>query len=123
MDLPTPSKLTVAKPNPDAETELAQNKAGRQPNKGFEGLALDPEGRELWAATQGPLIQDKKTGGGKWTRLVRYNLETGKPAGEFVYSMDSATCAISELLWNGKGRLRVLERGSFRAHETNIQRG
>ena len=122
MDLPTPSKLTVAKPNPDAETELAQNKAGRQPNKGFEGLALDPEGRELWAATQGPLIQDKKTGGGKWTRLVRYNLETGKPSGEFVYSMDSATCGISELLWVGKGSLLVLERDSFAGKEAKIKR-
>jgi len=122
MDLPTPSKLTVAKPNPDAETELAQNKAGRQPNKGFEGLALNPEGRELWAATQGPLIQDKKTGGGKWTRLVRYNLETGKPSGEFVYSMDSATCGISELLWVEKGSLLVLERDSFAGKEAKIKR-
>jgi hypothetical protein len=122
FDLPTPAKLQVAKPNQDAETELAQNKAGRQPNKGFEGLALDPEGRELWAATQGPLIQEKKASGGKWCRLVRYNLESGRPDGEFVYPLDSPTCGISELLWVGPGRLLVLERDSFAGREAKFKR-
>jgi len=122
LDLPTPAKLRVSQPNQDAETELAQNKKGRQPNKGFEGLALDPEGRELWAATQGPLIQDKKAGGGRWCRLVRYNLDSGRPDGEFVYPLESPTCGISEILWVGPGRLLVLERDSFSGREAKFKR-
>ncbi len=122
FQLPTPEKFLVTQPNRDADTELAQNKSGRQPNKGFEGLAIDPEGHELWAATQGPLIQDKKAGGGKWCRLVRYNLDSGKVDGEFIYPLDSPTCGISEILWVGPGRLLVLERDSFAGREAKFKR-
>lgn len=122
FNLPTPAKMVLAKPDQDPANELALNKIGRQPNKGFEGLALDPEAQELWTATQGPLIQDKVSGNGKWCRLIRYNLETGRPEGEFVYPLDSENCGISELLWVKKGNLLVLERDSLAGSQAKVKR-
>ena len=121
-ELPTPVKFLVSKPHQDAQTEEAQNKTGRQPNKGFEGLAIDPEAHELWTALQGPLLQDKKSGGGKLTRLVRFNLDKGQANGEFVYPLDTPNCGISEILWVGPGKFLVLERDSFAGLEAKVKR-
>lgn len=121
-ELPAPEKFRIAVPSSDPLVEEAKNKTGRQPNKGFEGLALDPKGRELWAASQGPLLQDKLAAGGKWVRFVRYDLETGQPNAEFVYPLDSPSCGVSELLWLAPGKFLVLERDSLPGKDAKIKK-
>ena len=121
-ELPVPARMRVNKPHADAKTEEAQNAVGRQPNKGFEGLALSPEADTLWVATQGPLLQDHKAANGRWIRLVRYNLEAGSLAGEFVYPLDAPHCGVSEILWVSPNQLLVLERDSFAGKEAKVKR-
>lgn len=51
-------------------------KSGRQPNDGFEGLSLSPDGKTLFALMQSPLVQDAGAGpeGERYIRLVTFDV-------------------------------------------------
>lgn len=66
---------------------------GRQPNDGFEGLSLSPDGKTLWALMQSPLVQDLESGaeGERYIRLVTYDLSRTafpqKSSGHYVVEL------------------------------------
>lgn len=66
---------------------------GRQPNDGFEGLSLSPDGKTLFALMQSPLTQDVGEGaeGERYIRLLTYDVSRDpcpkKPNGHFVVAL------------------------------------
>lgn len=112
--LSTPDRFVPQRPVADPLQEGNDNPTGRQPNGGFEGLALQPDTKRLWAFTQKPLIQDSslnKKGKrvGKYCRICEFN-EEGDATQEFLYPLEDATTAVSEILALGNGQALVLER-------------
>ncbi|MEV8632423.1 esterase-like activity of phytase family protein [Streptosporangium sp. NPDC051023] len=65
--------------------------ATRQQNRGFEALGISPAERALYLAVQSPLANpDKKTGKASSTaRILRVDLRTGRPTGEWAYTMEN----------------------------------
>jgi hypothetical protein len=63
---------------------------GRQPNDGFEGLALSADGKTLFALMQSPLVQDLD-GGERYVRLLAYDVgrtpAPAKPVGHYVVEL------------------------------------
>ena len=96
--------------------ELAGNSTGRQPNAGFEGIAINPSGETLYAMVQRPLIQDSQSGVGDKRigvncRVLELNLKTSATR-ELVYRLDNSKTGVSELLAVGPRQLLVIERDS-----------
>lgn len=109
-----PDRYRCATPAASTEAELAANSSGRQPNRGFEGLSLSPDGAMAWLMTQSPLLQDHGLDGdrkrvGINMRLLRAPLDGGRPA-EYLYLLDRPTHGVNELLVDDGDHLLVLER-------------
>ena len=110
-----PEKFRIAKPDGDPEQELPpRNVAGRQPNRGLEGLAISPSGERLYAILQSPLIQDGALDGenermGRNIRVLEVTIATGATR-EFVYPLNSAAFGVSEIVAYSETGLLVLER-------------
>ena len=106
---------------------LAVGPAGQgvRDNLGFEGLALTPDGRGLWAAMEAPLLQDGPVpapgvAGGP-CRFTLFDLQRGEPVGQRAYRPDAIPAApqpagafadngVSEILMLDAWRMLVLER-------------
>ena len=90
--LEIPSKFLISNPSPDPNTELLGNSAGRQANRGMEGLAISPDGKTLFGIMQNALIQDNGLNGtdrlGLNNRILKIDLRTGETQ-EFVYVLDA----------------------------------
>lgn len=96
----------------------------RQNNRGFESLAISPDGRTLYVAIQSPLaLPDKAAGeGSRNVRLLALDVGSEKVAAEYVYRFDDIAAfdpaangdpsemKISGLAWFGPGQLLVDER-------------
>lgn len=110
-----PEKFLIATPDGEPEREMPPyNTRGRQPNRGFEGLAISDDGSTLWAILQGPLMQDgafddERERVGRNVRVLEVRPESGATR-EFVYVMNSAAAGISEVLSFEDRTLLVLER-------------
>ncbi len=110
-----PEKFLIAKPDGEPERELPpHNTSGRQPNRGFEGLAISPDGSRIYTILQGPLIQDGALDGenermGRNIRVLEVTLATGATR-EFVYPLNSASFGVSEILAYSETGMLVLER-------------
>ena len=70
--------------------------AGRTPNRGFEGLAISPDGHTLTALLQSALIQDGGKGGGV-TRLLTFDTESGRPVAGYAYALENPSEASERL--------------------------
>ena len=122
-ELQIPGHFRIAVPHADSEKEASLNSQGRQPNKGFEGLALTPDGRYLVAIAQAPLIQDsvptkKGKRRGQFSRLFVLDLKTGKNR-QWAYPLTETKNGISEILAISSTEFLVLERdgdGGDEAH-------
>jgi hypothetical protein len=103
--------------------------ARRQINRGFEGIALSPDGTWLFLAFQSPLAHPDEAAHeqGRHVRLWRLDAATGELAGQYLYPLDPpesfrrdksqgrlgwSDLKISELCAVGADSLLVLERGS-----------
>jgi hypothetical protein len=106
--LPVPAKFEVVHPKASAAEELKANLSGRVPNRGFEGLAISPDGGKLFAALQSPLIQD---GGrhGTNVRILELNLKTNATR-EFLYQLVDVDNMLNEILAINDHEFLVIER-------------
>ena len=97
---------------------------GIHPNLAFEGLAIAPDGKTLYAMTENALVQDgdKATfDAGSRSRLLTVDLESGRPGAEYVYETapipfrpkqegGSADNGVSEMLMLDEDHLITVER-------------
>ena len=112
-----PPGLAVAHPRTTAKAEDRDNRTGRVGNNGLEGLAITPDGRVLYGAIQGALLQDGGDHGG-YARLLRIDLDSGKIR-EYAYPLDRVGgteakphyAGISEIIAVNAHELLVDERG------------
>jgi hypothetical protein len=76
-----------------ADSSLGANLTrGARDNLAFESLAITPDNGTLIAATENALFQDGPSGtatNGSRSRILRYDLTTGQPTGEFLYNTDA----------------------------------
>jgi len=89
---------------------------GREPNRGFEGLAISPDGRYAYAMLQNGAIQDGWTASsrGVYTRIVKFDTTTGQALAQYAYKLESAGQGrgISSLVALGNDKFLVLERNN-----------
>lgn len=103
--------------------------ARRQLNRGFEAIALSPDGKWLFVAFQSPLAHPDETAHeqARHVRLWRLDSESGELAAQYLYPLDPPESfrrdgekaplerkdlKVSELCFLGADALLVLERGS-----------
>ncbi len=90
--------------------------AGREPNRGFEGLAISPDGRYSYAVLQNGAVTDGWTSAarGSYTRIVKFDNDTGLAVGQYAYKLDSTGQGrgISALVALGNDRFMILERNN-----------
>lgn len=111
------------------EARLPAIAARRQLNRGFEAIALSPDGRSLFLAFQSPLAHpdERAHEQGRHVRLWRLDAGTGEVEAQYLYPLDPpeaflrdrskkplerSDLKVSELVWVGEDSLLVLERGS-----------
>jgi hypothetical protein len=90
--------------------------AGREPNRGYEGLAISPDGKYAYAVLQNGTIQDGWTSSdrGRYTRIVKYDAKTGLAVGQYAYKLESSGQGrgISSLVALGDDKFWILERNN-----------
>ena len=92
--LSLPAKFAIANPSANPNAELLGNTAGRQANRGMEGLAISPDGSTLFGIMQNALIQDNGLNPGTTDRLglnnriLKVDLATGETH-EYVYVLEA----------------------------------
>jgi len=65
---------------------------GRQDNRGYEGVAINPQGTKLYGILQDPLVNEGRGGQGRRSpnlRIVEFDTKTGKPGRQFAYVLDA----------------------------------
>lgn len=122
-----PASFRITSPDGTPEFELPpHNASGRQPNRGFEGLAVAPDGQTAWAVPQSPLIQDgaldpENKRAGINIRVLEQGLASPDTR-QLVYQLHSPKHGVSEALWVAHRKLLILERDGQSAHEATFRR-
>lgn len=124
--LPVPQKFLVDLPSAKSAEERDRNLSGRQANRGFEGLALTPDGTRLLAVVQQPLLQDGALDAdnkplGVNCRILEIDLKTGGVR-EFVYPMERAANGLSEILAVNGHEFLVIEHDAKAEPETTFKK-
>jgi hypothetical protein len=115
---------------PPQEHMNAQAVGPRQ-NQTLEGLSFTPDGTQLYASMEDPLLQDgadPTPAAGALTRVTRYDPHSGLPTAQYGYPLSpfftrlpagdtTDTNGVSDLLALGDGRFLVVERASVYAQE------
>ena len=115
--LALPSRFAIANPSSDPNAELLGNTAGRQGNRGMEGLAISPDGRFLFGIMQNALLQDHGLNPGTTDRLglnnriLKIDVLTGETH-EYVYVLEAINRGqgVCELLAINDHEFLVVER-------------
>ncbi len=89
------------------------NTAGKRINRGFEGLAISPDGKFSYAMLQSAML-DEGGGSGVYARIVKFDNATGQAVSQFAYRMDTGAQGrgISSLVALGNDKFLVLERNN-----------
>lgn len=89
------------------------NTAGKRTNRGFEGLAISPDGKYAYAMLQSAML-DEGAGDGKVNRIVKFDIDTGNAVGQYAYQMKQAKPGqgISSLVAINDHEFYVLERNN-----------
>lgn len=118
-NLPIPEKYI-----PDAE-----NTKGVRDNLSLESLTITPDNQWLFTATENALIQDgipATLNQGSPSRILQYNLLTGKPAKEFLYVTEPVADAPKppeSLHTNGLVELLALDETNLLSLERSYSNG
>ncbi|HEY9635189.1 MAG TPA: esterase-like activity of phytase family protein [Coleofasciculaceae cyanobacterium] len=72
---------------------------GRQLNRGFEGLAISPDGKKLYALLQDPLAEEGQPNGtySRNLRLVIFDTKKGSSTAQYIYSLESLSSINSRI--------------------------
>lgn len=91
----------------------AGNSLGKRSNRGFEGLAVSPDGRYTFAMLQSAML-DEGGGSGVHNRIVKFDNDTGMAVGQFAYRMEGSSQGrgISSLVAINDHEFMVLERNN-----------
>jgi hypothetical protein len=89
------------------------NTKGKTSNRGFEGLAVSPDGKYVYAMLQSAML-DEGAGNGVYNRIVKFDNATGKAVAQYAYLMDTAGQGrgVSALVALNDREFLVLERNN-----------
>jgi hypothetical protein len=89
------------------------NTAGKRTNRGFEGLAISPDGRTLYAMLQSAML-DEGGSNGTVNRIVAFDTRTARPLAQYAYRMEGSSQGrgISALVAINDREFLVLERNN-----------
>jgi hypothetical protein len=105
-----PRNATSGMPNFAGDTG---NTAGKRTNRGFEGLAISPDGQFAYAMLQSAML-DEGGGNGRYARIVKFDTATGRAVAQYAYLMDRSGQGqgTSSLVALGGDKFLVLERNN-----------
>ncbi len=66
------------------------NTAGKRGNRGFEGLAVSPDGQYTYAMLQSAML-DEGGSGGVYDRIVKFDNVTGTAVAQYAYKMEGSS--------------------------------
>lgn len=91
----------------------AGNTAGKRTNRGFEGLAISPDGRTAYAMLQSAML-DEGGSNGTINRIVAFDTRTARPLAQYAYRMEGSSQGrgISALVAINEFEFLVLERNN-----------
>ena len=89
------------------------NTAGKRTNRGFEGLAISPDGLFVYAMLQSAMLNEGG-GNGVHNRIVKFDATTGTAVAQYAYRMKRSGegQGISALMALGNDKFLVLERNN-----------
>jgi hypothetical protein len=89
------------------------NTKGKRTNRGFEGLAISPDGAYLYAILQSAML-DEGAGNGSCNRIVKFNTATGTAVAQYAYQMEAVSQGrgVSALFAINDHEFLVLERNN-----------
>lgn len=89
------------------------NNAGKRTNRGYEGLAISPDGLYTYAMLQSAML-DEGGGNGIYNRIVKFDNATGNAVGQYAYRMEGSSQGrgISALVAINDHEFMVLERNN-----------
>lgn len=89
------------------------NNAGKRTNRGYEGLAISPDGQYLFAMLQSAML-DEGGGNGVYNRIVKFSTATGNAVAQYAYKMEGSSQGrgISALVAINNHQFMVLERNN-----------
>lgn len=91
----------------------AGNSAGKRTNRGFEGLAISPDGRTVYAMLQSAML-DEGGRNGAVNRIVAFDTRTARPVAQYAYRMEGSSQGrgISALVALNDREFLVIERNN-----------
>jgi hypothetical protein len=89
------------------------NTLGKRTNRGFEGLAISPDGKYVYAMLQSAML-DEGGGSGTVNRIVKFDVATGQQVAQYAYQMQGSSQGrgISALVAINDHEFLVLERNN-----------